>query len=157
MKKRKWLGAVLFAIAATAHVTAENAFVTINLNDSSKFSYLLANTPKINFTSDSLKVEGAISASFPMQDVDFFNFTESDITSVPALANNEIRVAYTNNHHVRVEGMKAGEQIALYAVSGICISQTNANADGVAEFELPQPAGVYILKAGTQSIKLVKE
>lgn len=148
---------IAFSLAGVVPVIAENAYVTIQMNDGTKNSFLLASVPKISHSADSLKVEGDANALFLLNDVDFFNFSESDLTSVPVLQANELRVTYTDNQQVKIEGLEAGAQVWLYSASGVAIAQKSASADGVADFVLPQTPGVYFLKTNKQSVKLVKK
>ena len=157
MNLKKCLAGISLAIAGSVPVVAGNTYVTIQKNDGTKSSFLLSAVPKITHTADSLKVEGDANASFPLSDVDFFKFTESDLTSVPTLKGDELRVVYLDNQHVRVEGLAAGSQLSLCSVSGAVLSQKQASADGFAEFSLPQAKGVYILKTDKQIVKLVKK
>ena len=157
MSLKKCLAAISLAIAGGVPVVAGNAYVTIQKNDGTKSSFLLSAVPKITHTADSLKVEGDANASFLLSDVDFFNFTESDLTSVPTLKGDELRVVYLDNQHVRIEGFASDTPLLLCSVSGAVLSQKNASAGGFAEFSLPQTKGVYILKTAKQIVKLVKK
>ncbi|MBR6104656.1 MAG: hypothetical protein IKP81_06335, partial [Paludibacteraceae bacterium] len=85
MNLKKCLAGISLAIAGSVPVVVGNTYVTIQKNDGTKSSFLLSAVPKITHTADSLKVEGDASASFLLSDVDFFKFTESDLTSVPTL------------------------------------------------------------------------
>ena len=146
-----------FALSGAIPVIADNAYVTIQMNDGTKNSYLLSSVPKITHSADSLIVEGDAYASFYLNDVDFFKFTESDLTSVPVLQGNEFRVVYLDNQHVKVEGLAAGSTVLLCSASGTVVSQKKVSADGEVELLLPQTSGVYLLKADKQIVKLVKK
>lgn len=157
MKAKFSLTGVLLALASTAPVSAVSSFVTVDLNDGTKCSYLLSESPKISYSNDSLFVSGPANAAFKLSDVDAYYFTESDLSKNPLLGSDEIRISYLDNRHVKVEGLQPNSPVVLYATNGVIVKQTNANNAGVAEIELPQVKGIYVLKTNTQTVKLVKE
>lgn len=157
MKNKATLVGALMAIATSTPVFAEASYVTVNLADGSKYSYLLSETPKISYSADSLLVKGSVSAGFEIKKVDSYNFTESDLSKTPVWKSNESRIVYLDNSQVKAEGVQPNSVVALYTSAGVAIQQTKANDEGVATLDLPQTKGVYILKTNSQSVKLVKE
>ena len=148
---------VLLAMASATPIFAESSYVTVNLTDGSKYSFLLSSSPKISYSGDSLKVDGSANTTFQLSKVDSYNFTESDLTDVSVLGSNEVRFTYSDNSHVKAEGLQPNSPVVLYSVGGAAIQKVNATEDGVAEMELPQAKGVYILKTDFQNVKLIKE
>ncbi len=148
---------VLLAMASATPIFSESSYVTVNLTDGSKYSFLLSSSPKISYSGDSLKVDGSANTTFPLSKVDSYNFTESDLTDVSVLESNEIRITYSDNSHVKAEGLQPKSAVVLYSVGGAAIQKVNATEEGVAELELPQTKGVYILKTDSQNVKLIKE
>lgn len=154
--KLSFLGAML-AIASTASMSAETSYVTVNLNNGSRYSYLLSSAPKISYSNDSMLISGSANTGFLLSDVGTYNFTEGNLTDTPVIESNDFRISYTDNSNVKAEGLQPNSSVALYSIAGAFIKQANASEDGVAEIGLPQAKGVYILKTNSQTVKLIKE
>ena len=150
------MGAMV-AITSMVPTFAETTHVTVDLTDGTKFSYLLSESPKISYQADSFIVSGTARTAFEFSKVDSYHFTDGSLSDVAVLGSNEIRITYSDNSHVKVEGLQPKSAVVLYSVGGSAIQKVNASEDGVAEMELPQAKGVYILKTGSQSVKLIKE
>ena len=157
MKKLLRLMGVLMTMVSTAHVFAETTHVTVDLTDGTKFSYLLAESPKITYSADSFIVSGPARAAFELSKVDSYHFTDGTVSDAQVLGSNEIRITYSDNSHVKAEGLQANSSVILYSVAGSAIQKVKASAEGVAELELPQEKGIYILKTDFQTVKLIKE
>lgn len=147
---------VLLAMAS-APTFAETTHVTVDLTDGTKFSYLLSESPKISYKADSLIVSGTARTAFELSKVDSYHFTDGSLSDVAVLGSNEIRITYSNNSHVKAEGLQPKSAVVLYSVGGAAIQQVNASEEGMAELELPQAKGVYILKTDSQNVKLIKK
>ena len=147
---------VLIAMAS-APAFAATTHVTVDLTDGSKFSYLLSESPKISYKADSFIVSGPARAAFELSKVDSYHFTDGSLSDATVVGSNEIRITYSDNSHVKAEGLQPNSSVVLYSVAGATIQQVNATEDGVAELALPQAKGVYILKTNSQTVKLVKE
>ena len=157
MKNLLRLAGGLIAMASTISVFAETTHVTIDLTDGTKYSYLLAESPKITYSTDSFIVSGPARAAFELSTVDSYHFTDGTVSEAKILGNNEIRITYSDNSHVKAEGLQPKSSVVLYSVGGATIQKVNASEEGMAELELPQAKGVYILKTGSQNVKLIKE
>ena len=142
---------------ASAPAFAETTHVTVDLTDGTKFSYLLSESPKISYQADSFIVSGTARTAFELSKVDSYHFTDGSLSDVAVLGSNEVRFTYSDNSHVKVEGLQPKSPVVLYSVGGAAIQQVNASEEGMAELELPQAKGVYILKTNSQTVKLVKE
>ncbi len=156
MKNKFYSIGVLLALY-TAPICSEEAYVTVNLTNGSSYSYLLSGSPKISYSGDSLLVRGPLSSSFLIGDVLSYNFTEGDLTASNVLESNESRIIYVDNNHVKAEGLQPNSTVTLYTTAGTVIEQIKVAETGVAEVDLPQAKGIYILKTNSQSVKLVKE
>ena len=156
MKKRlSLIGAIITMASAPAF--AETTHVTVDLTDGTKFSYLLSESPKISYQADSFIVSGSARTAFELSKVDSYHFTDGSLSDVAVLGSNEVRFTYSDNSHVKVEGLQPKSSVVLYSVAGTAIQEVNATEIGVAELALPQTKGVYILKTNSQTVKLIKE
>lgn len=156
MKNKLCLVGMLTVLAA-APVLAETSYVTINLTDGSKRSYLLADSPKFSYSEDMFLVSGVARTAFPIEEVESYHFTEGDYSDAATLGRDEVRIVYTDNNNVKAEGLQPNTPVALYSTEGSLIQKINANENGVAELALPQAEGVYVLKTNSQSVKLIKK
>ena len=147
---------VLLAMAS-APTFAETTHVTVDLTDGTKFSYLLSESPKISYKADSFIVSGPARAAFELSKVDSYHFTDGTVSDAAVVESNEIRITYSDNSHVKVEGLQPKSSVVLYSVAGTAIQEVNATEIGVAELALPQTKGVYILKTNSQTVKLIKK
>lgn len=142
---------------ASAPAFAETTHVTVDLTDGTKFSYLLSESPKISYKADSFIVSGPARAAFELSKVDSYHFTDGTVSDAAVVESNEIRITYSDNSHVKVEGLQPKSSVVLYSVAGTAIQEVNATEIGVAELALPQTKGVYILKTDSQNVKLIKK
>lgn len=156
MKKRLSLIGAIMAMAS-APAFAETTHVTVDLTDGTKFSYLLSESPKISYKADSFIVSGPARAAFELSKVDSYHFTDGTVSDAAVVESNEIRITYSDNSHVKVEGLQPKSSVVLYSVAGTAIQEVNATEIGVAELALPQTKGVYILKTNSQTVKLIKK
>ncbi len=155
MKKRSLL--LLFAtIGLWGSVCANPTFVTIEFKDLSKKSFVLAESPVFQYRNDSLVVNGSASTGYQFEKVAKFYF-EGELSSIPTIAANEVRVTYLDNQHIQVEGLAANSQVGLFSVLGQVIEQKSAKEGEAVLFTLPAAKGVYILKVNEQSIKIIKK
>ena len=155
MKKRSLL--LLFAtIGLWGSVCANPTFVTIEFKDLSTKSFVLAESPVFQYRNDSLVVNGSASTGYQFEKVAKFYF-EGELSSIPTIAANEVRVTYLDNQHIQVEGLAANSQVGLFSVLGQVIEQKSAKEGEAVLFTLPAAKGVYILKVNEQSIKIIKK
>lgn len=155
MKKRSLL--LLFAtIGLWGSVCANPTFVTIEFKDLSKKSFVLEESPVFQYRNDSLVVNGSASTGYQFEKVAKFYF-EGELSSIPTIAANEVRVTYLDNQHIQVEGLAANSQVGLFSVLGQLIEQKTAKEGEAVLFTLPAAKGVYILKVNEQSIKIIKK
>ena len=150
------MGAMV-AITSMVPTFAETTHVTVDLTDGTKFSYLLSESPKISYKADSFIVSGPARAAFELSKVDSYHFTDGSLSDIAVLGSKEVRITYSDNSHVKAEGLQPYSSVILYSVAGSAIQKVNASAEGVAELGLPQSKGVYILKTDSQTVKLIKE
>jgi hypothetical protein len=147
---------VLLAMAS-APTFAETTHVTVDLTDGTQVSYLLSESPKISYKADSFIVSGPARAAFELSKVDSYHFTDGTVSDAAVVESNEIRITYSDNSHVKAEGLQPKSAVALYSVGGAAIQKVNATEEGVAKLELPQAKGIYILKTDSQNVKLIKK
>ncbi len=154
MKKKCLL--LLAAIGVCGSVCAEPTFVTIEFKDLTKKSFVLSESPTFQFRNDSLVVNGDASTAYQFEKVAKYYF-EGELSGIPAIEANEVRVTYLDNQNILVEGLKAGSNVELFSMLGQLIEKKSAKNGEALQFKLPSTKGVYVLKVDNQSIKIVKK
>ena len=155
MKKKCLL--LLAALGVCGSVCAELTLVTIEFKDLTKKSFVLSESPKFQYRNDSLIVNGSASTAYPFKNVSKFLFEDSELSKIPAIVSNEVRVTYLDNQNILVEGLKAGSNVELFSLLGQLIEKKSDKNGEALQFKLPETKGVYVLKVDDQSIKIVRK
>ena len=98
-----------------------------------------------------------LTASYPVADVETFNFTEGTTASVNAIAGDKTyNVEFIGNSEIVITGQNlTGANV--YSVSGAHVASAKANA-GVVSVDLSSlPSGIYLIEVpGFSSMKIQK-
>ena len=144
------LGAALLVNAAETHLTIE-------LKSGSKYSFALVDKPVITFENGNLVVNGNSETSYSIEGVLNFHFTEGDASKSESLQANVLQFIALDKDNIKIANANAGTIISLFSTSGVVLTNTKADNDGVAVVNLPKEKGVYVLTAGNQSIKIIRK
>jgi hypothetical protein len=147
----------LFLIGLTLGTYAEVKYMTIEMKNGSKISFLLNDNPVITYQSESLVVNNDAKNTYSFEDVKNYHFTEMDESGVDNLPANDLRIVWVDDETIGVQNALPNSTIAITAINGVVISQTKADADGKATIKMPQKAGVYVISAGKQSFKIIRK
>ncbi|MDE6300470.1 MAG: T9SS type A sorting domain-containing protein [Muribaculaceae bacterium] len=146
---------MLFAVGVAS---AEKAVVVITA-DGTQRGVMLDDVDRIELGSDALTVQTASGTSETVQYSEINRvLIGSEWQSVKQLtAPGEIAVwPVTTNDLVNVSGLSDGEIVRVYALDGALALQVDA-VSGLTTVSLAQlPAGIYVLTAHNQSVKIVK-
>lgn len=82
---------------------------------------------------------------------DFSNIVEDDFTAVDHLAANKAKV-YAAVDHIVIENADALHDVSVYSINGMLISRTQSQGSIL---RIPANKGVYIVRVGTSSTKVV--
>lgn len=134
-------------------------FLVIEL-DSTTVSIALDQQPVITAAAGQFRVvsqQDEISAA--LSEVKDYHFEARTVTtgirevSVDTPNSAEPTLAFRN---AEVSGLRAGSRVEVFAANGTRVASATATADGKAQLSLRNlPQGVYILKAGNKSLKIV--
>lgn len=142
MKKKIGLliASALMAIGAQAAATA----LCVTMRDGSNKVFLLSNKPVVSFGDKTLDINSDdVSASIDRKDISVMTFIDND--QVEDVADAEV-FEYTGST-VRVDG----HFIEIYSMAGVKVA---FGQDAVGLDSLP--AGVYIVRYGNTSVKILK-
>lgn len=155
MKLKHLLSVVM--LFACMVMQAAITHLIVELNDSKKYSFLLADKPVITFNEGDLVVNGNEATSYAISNVKNYHFGEGTQTSAQSVAANELRISYIDANTVKVQNADANAQVAVISVSGAVVSSQAADAEGVATVQLPSQKGVYIVKVADKSFKVIRK
>ena len=147
----------LFLIGLTLGTYAEVKYMTIEMKNGSKISFLLADNPVITYQSESLVVNNDPKNSYSFEDVKNYHFTEMNESGVDNLPANDLRIVWVDDETIGVQNALPNSTIAITAINGVVVSQTKTDADGKSTVRMPNKTGVYVLSVGKQSFKIIRK
>ncbi len=136
---------------------AEAKYMTIEMVNGSRISFLLADNPVITYQNGSLVVNNDTKTTYSFDDVKNYHFTESNDSGVDALNANELKLVWIDNETIEVQNGQPNSGIVITAINGVMASQTKTDAEGKATVKIPSKAGVYIITVGRQSFKFIRK
>lgn len=153
-------------LASSAWVMAEmSPGVTFLLKSGQKVSFAFTERPVVMTAADvvSVSTDGVERVSYAYSDVQRILFGEGVPTgiSLPQAGGVSDYVSHAvfclSNGGLRASGLKAGERLDIYSLSGSLVVSAKAGADGVAALHLSSlPKGVLIVRTqGGVSYKLM--
>ena len=155
MIKRLFTSLFLIGLAFGAY--AEVRYMTIEMKNGSMISFLLADNPVITYQSESLVINNDAKTTYSFEDVKNYHFTEMDESGVDALSANDLRIIWVDDETIGVQNALPNSIIAITAVNGVVVSQTQTDVDGKSTVRMPNKAGVYVLSVGKQSFKIMRK
>lgn len=143
------------AISFCQLMQAEPAYLTVELNNGSNYSFELDEVPEIAFEDDKLVVNDDENTSFEIDNVKDFVFSENDVNKSKLLdESNNLKVVSVSDELVHIEGLGCNADVMLLSLNGTLISTTNANDDGVVEIILPSQRGIYLISDSHHTVKV---
>ncbi|MBQ0030788.1 MAG: hypothetical protein MJZ24_03455 [Paludibacteraceae bacterium] len=134
---------------------ADPAYLTVELNNGSNYSFELNETPEISYEDDMLIVNDEESTSYEIKDVKNFVFSDNEVNKSKLLdESNNLKVVSLSEELVHIEGLGCNADVTLYNINGSLVSTTNANDDGVVEIILPAQKGIYMISDGHHTVKV---
>lgn len=137
----------MLMLAASTAAFAEGHALKVLLTNGSSETYYLSEKPRISFAGDDMMIASSTaSTSYARKDVASITFEDAS-TSI-----DNVKKANSTSYRFDGNSFEAdGMQISVYNMAG---KQVTAGKDAVSLKSL-QP-GVYVVKAGKQSIKIKK-
>ena len=144
-------------------IHAESKYLTVEMKEGAKFSFLLADKPVITCQSGSLVVNKDAKTTYAFEGVKNFHFTENNegssggTTKVEESYSQLLQIVWIDNETIEVQNAQPNLTISLVSINGSVLSQTTADTDGKATFSISNEAGVYVLSTGNQSFKIIRK
>lgn len=122
-----------------------------------KVTYDLHDEPETTFGGGILTIKTS-KATIEYQLSDVLRYTYENLYDAIELTPNEHAVDLSEDGtSVTFRGLKAGSVVAVYNVGGALLEKRKANGTHPLTLSVKnRPTGVYIVKAGTETIKLMK-
>lgn len=145
----------LFLFTPLLSQTKGKALV-INLDEERSVTYLLKETPLVLFEGDSVVIKTEkLNSKFKKSDFKNITYADVDITSLDELDSAHPNKISYENDCIRVK-CPAGEFISLYSIDGSLVYLRKTRPDHENIILLKQfSSGVYLLKTGNESFKVV--
>lgn len=139
---------LLSGLLAASAALADSTVLRVNLKDGTSATYVLEKKPRVTFEEGLVLIESeGTSTNYRRSDVCSFSF-ESTSASISGMhVESDIVYRYADNIF-----QADGRPITVYNLNGNAVTYGN---DRVSLAELP--AGVYIVLAGRQSVKIIKK
>ena len=161
MKRLRFIGTFaafcLLWLLPTASKTQEPTKILIlHTVDGKEVAFRLDNGIMLSTEPDFLSIQtwdsGIINYSYD----DIIKFTFGKDSSVDEISSERIEFSYSNNT-LSAKGLKSGNKLTVYTVSGTVAASTLADSMGVARIDMSDmPKGVYIVSTNGISYKIAK-
>lgn len=150
---------ILIALILMCHgafLFSQEALI-LHQKNGGKVAYVLSERPKVTYEGENLVLTTqSVAVEYPLSDVSKFTFGDLGDNGIEGLHGDDASVKL-NAHTLVVAGGKPGSALSLYSLSGTMVWRTNLDANGQlirSVADLPQ--GVYVLKSGSVTSKIIK-
>lgn len=138
-------------------IHAESNYMTIEKNNGSLISFLLADNPVITYQDGNLEVNKDANTTYSFDDIKNYHFTEEDVTAAESVSAIALKFVWIDDATIEIQNAQSGAAVALTAVNGVVVSNSKVDADGKATVKIPNNKGVYVISAGKQSFKIIRK
>lgn len=139
----------------TLGINAESNYMTVEKNDGSLISFLLADNPVITYQNDCLIINKDANTTYSFDDIKNYHFTEEDVTAAESVSAIALKFVWIDDATIEIQNAQSGAAVALTAVNGVVVSNSMIDADGKAIVKIPNNKGVYVISVGKQSFKII--
>ena len=133
--------------------------LTLLMKDGTTHTVRLASQPVICIDDDMLTVKGIwVDLSLPLSDVVRYTFETYNYTAIEAVPEDSQAQINLDGEQLVINGLQAGAAVSIFDLQGKLLRQAILSADGHLSLSLGGlPTGVYVIKAGDMSYKIVKK
>lgn len=148
---------VFSLLCLTLGINAESNYMTVEKNDGSLISFLLADNPVITYQNDCLIINKNANTTYSFDDIKNYHFTVEDVTAAESVSAIALKFVWIDDATIEIQNAQSGAAVALTAVNGVVVSNSKVDADGKATVKIPNNKGVYVISAGKQSFKIIRK
>lgn len=162
MKKRPLLLfsvllALLIASPTVLMADGGNPRLVVWKKDLSKVYYQLSEKPVTTFSNNMLVIKtNSATIEYPLADIQRYTY-EGVETGIESIESDNSMLVKQEKDKLSLRNLKAGEEVRLYNSSGRLLQVVKSNGTEPVIISLSsRPQGVYIVKSGKETIKLMK-
>ncbi len=154
--RKKQISLLLLALCCAGSVQAQKLVVWFK--DGRKTGYDLVERPKTFFVDNKLEIRTAyITATYPLQNVQKYTF-EDLANDVQHPLDDQHTLVRQQGNRLLLENLPAGTPVLVYDANGKLLSRLTAEQQALTDVSLDSyPNGVYLIKVGDVSYKIVKQ
>lgn len=147
---RQYLTTLLFLLPLFAWA---DSMLVVNMADGSRRSFVLADTPKVEFVDlDMVITSSAASATIARDNVNSFTFEDVPVGIENTATASDFSISLLNGK-VSVSGCIG--RVAVVAMDGAVVRQADCDASGRCQISLSGiPAGTYLVQNSVQTLKI---
>ena len=157
--KKSYLLAALLSLATSLTATAEDGKLNVLYLDGQSHEVLMSKVAKLEVSGENIVLvgkDGGTVATHKVADIDKIDLTASTTAIGKLTAGGSIRVK-TDGYAITAEGMADGTQLEVFTSDGKLAGKATARGGKATIDAAALGNGVYVVKAGGQSLKMVKK
>ena len=149
---------IIIAILFIAAIPSFAQRIVLEKNDSGKLAVALQNFRRITFNGSTVNIAQNDDTVIGTEMSDIARIYFDDYTRISEVDFNDGKdlISYISSDEIAVN-CNAGEEIAIYNVSGSMVQQRTQESDGGSISIANLPKGIYLLRANRQTVKLIKK
>ena len=149
---------IIIAILFIAAIPSFAQRIVLEKNDSGKLAVALQNFRRITFSGSTVNIAQHDDTVIGTEMSDIAKIYFDDYTRIGEVDFNEGKdlISYISSDEIAVN-CKAGEEIAIYNVSGTMVLNEVQSSDGGSVSIANLPKGIYLLRANRQTVKIIKK
>ena len=149
---------LLIVILTIAAIPSFGQRILLEKSDNAKLPVALQNFRRITFSGSTVNIMRNDGTTIGTEMSDIVRIYFDDYTSINQVdfSDNKELISYISSDEVAVN-CNAGEEIAIYNISGSRVQQTVQDSDGGSISIANLPKGIYLLRANRQTVKLIKK
>ena len=158
MKIVLFLFAILLAMPVVANAQDSTKRLVVWLANGQKVYHDLSDDPETSFSDGRLWLEtNKVSVSYPLTDVLRYTYEGFIATGIEQQPNESAVAVSKDGFTVTFHHLKSEVPVCLYAPNGTLLEQHKCDGDTPLTLSVKnRPRGVYIVKCGSQTIKLMR-
>ena len=147
---RQYLTTLLFLLPLFAWA---DSMLVVNMADGSRRSFVLADTPKVEFVEQNMVItSSAASATIARDNVNSFTFEDVPVGIENVMITPDFSIALLGGK-VSVSGCTG--RVAVVAMTGAVVRQADCDTSGRCQISLSGiPAGTYLVQNSVQTLKI---
>lgn len=148
----------LFVFMAFMTATAQNGpQLKVWKKDKSTVLFALAEKPVTTFSGNKLIIKtSTATVEYPLAEVQRYTY-EGVETGIESIESDNSMLVKQEKDKLSLRNLKTGEEVRLYSSSGSLLQIVKSNGTEPVVISLSsRPQGVYIVKSGNETIKLMK-